>query len=137
MTSETMPSAVPPVPVPAAPSRPWLSAVVLAALLAMPWWISYVAVVRARQMSAIFADLMGDSALPGLTSGVLASAPWWWLLPAALSLASAALLARRQLSLTATVLLGLLALGATVLMAAVLSVGLMGPLLHVMESLAK
>ena len=82
MTSETMPSAVPPVPAPAAPSRAWLSAVVLAALLAMPWWISYVAVVRARQMSAIFADLMGDSALPGLTSGVLASAAWWWLLQA-------------------------------------------------------
>lgn len=134
MTPETPPAVVASA---AVPRRAWGSAAVLAALLAMPWWISYVAVVRAGQMSTIFADLLGDSALPGLTSAVLTSAAWWWLLPAVLTFATIALLVRRQLSLTATVLLGLLALGATVLMAAVLSVGLMGPLLHVMEALAK
>ena len=117
--------------------RQRLLALVLVVLTAIPWWLSYIAATRAHYMRQIFADLLEGRSLPLLTVAVLNTAPFWWLSPALLTCAILALLTFRRLSDLAAVILGLLTLGVGVLMPAILTEGLMAPLMRIISELGK
>lgn len=117
--------------------RQRLLALALTILTAIPWWLSYVAATRAYYMRQIFADLLDGASLPVLTVAVLNSASFWWLLPALLTCAIFVLLTFRRLSDLVAVILGLLILGAGVLMPAILTEGLMAPLVRIISELGK
>lgn len=117
--------------------RQKLLALVLVVLVAIPWWLSYTAATRAHHMVQIFADLFEGSSLPMLTVVVLRTAPFWWLLPALLTATIFILLILRRLSDLAAVILGLLILGVGVLMPAILTEGLMAPLVRIISEFGK
>lgn len=117
--------------------RQRLLALVLIVLVAIPWWLSYIAATRAHYMRQIFDDLLKGESLPILTVAVLSSAPFWWLLPAVLTCSIFALLTFRRLTDLAVVILGLLILGVSILMPAILTEGLIAPLVRIISLLGK